>query len=63
MVLGPLMEENLRRALLISRGDWSVFLTRPLSAALMATAAALLVLALLPTLRKKRDEVFVESEG
>ncbi len=32
MVLGPLMEENLRRALLISRGDWSVFLTRPLSA-------------------------------
>src|SRR5712672_1793090 len=62
MVLGPLMEENLRRALLISRGDWSVFLTRPLSAVLMAIAAFLLVLALLPTLRKKRDEVFVESE-
>src|SRR5215216_2877692 len=63
MVLGPLMEENLRRALLISRGDWSVFLTRPLSAVLMAIAAALLVLAVLPTLRKKRDEVFVESEN
>jgi putative tricarboxylic transport membrane protein len=63
MVLGPLMEENLRRALLISRGDWSVFVTRPLSAALMAIAAGLLVLAVLPTLRKKRDEVFVESEG
>jgi putative tricarboxylic transport membrane protein len=63
MVLGPLMEENLRRALLISRGDWSVFLTRPLSAVLMATAAFLLVLALLPSLRKKRDEVFVESES
>src|SRR3989442_9936426 len=62
MVLGPLMEENLRRALLISRGDWTVFLTRPLSAALMAMAAFLLVLALLPSLRKKRDEVFVESE-
>src|SRR6267154_1874315 len=62
LVLGPLMEENLRRALLISRGDWSVFLTRPLSAVLMATAAFLLVLALLPSLRKKRDEVFVESE-
>ncbi len=43
-VLGPLMEENLRRALLISRGDWSVFLTRPFSAVLMAIAAALLVL-------------------
>src|SRR5881394_3159552 len=62
MVLGPLMEENLRRALLISRGDWTVFLTRPLSATLMATAAFLLVLAVLPSLRKKRDEVFVESE-
>src|SRR4029078_8909443 len=63
MVLGRLMEENLRRALLISRGDWSVFLTRPLSAVLMAIAAFLLVLALLPSLRKKRDEVFVESEN
>jgi putative tricarboxylic transport membrane protein len=63
MVLGPLMEENLRRALLISRGDWTVFLTRPLSAGLMATAAFLLVLAVLPSLRRKRDEVFVESES
>src|SRR3984885_5639515 len=63
MVLGPLMEENLRRALLISRGDWSVFVTRPLSAVLMAMAAFLLVLAVLPSLRKKRDEVFVESES
>ena len=63
MVLGPLMEENLRRALLISRGDWSVFLTRPLSATLMAVAAFLLILSLLPALRKKRDEVFVESEN
>ena len=63
MVLGPLMEENLRRALLISRGDWSVFLTRPLSAVLLAIAAGLLVLAVLPALRAKRDEVFVESEG
>src|SRR5882757_8976664 len=63
MVLGPLMEENLRRALLISRGDWTVFVTRPLSAGLMAVAAFLLVLALLPSLRKKRDEVFVESES
>src|ERR1700726_4184223 len=62
MVLGPLMEENLRRALLISRGDWTVFLTRPLSAVLMAMAAFLLVLAVLPSLRRKRDEVFVESE-
>jgi putative tricarboxylic transport membrane protein len=63
MVLGPLMEENLRRALLISRGDATVFFTRPLSASLMAMAAILLILAVLPSLRRKRDEVFVESEG
>ena len=63
MVLGRLMEENLRRAILISRGDWTVFITRPLSAALMAAAAALLVLAVLPTLRKRRNEVFAETEG
>src|SRR5256886_2716887 len=63
MVLGPLMEENLRRALLISRGDWSVFLTRPLSAVLLAIAAFLLTLTLLPMLRAKRDEVFTESEN
>jgi putative tricarboxylic transport membrane protein len=63
MVLGPLMEENLRRAMLISRGDVTVFVTRPLSAALLAVAAILLLLAVLPVLRKKRDEVFVESES
>ena len=63
MVLGPLMEENLRRALLISRGDWSVFATRPLSAVLLAIAAGLLVLTVLPAMRAKRDEVFTESEN
>src|ERR1700716_3076548 len=63
MGLGPLMEENLRRALLISRGDASVFFTRPLSAGLMATGAFLLVLTVLPALRAKRDEVFTESEN
>ena len=57
------MEENLRRALLISRGDVTVFVTRPLSGVLLAVAAFLLVLAVLPSLRKKRDEVFVESEN
>jgi len=59
-VLGPLMEENLRRAMLIARGDATVFLTRPISASLLALAAALLVLAALPMLRKRREEVFVE---
>ena len=59
-VLGPLMEENLRRAMLIARGDATVFLTRPISATLLAIALFLLVLAVLPTLRAKRDEVFTE---
>jgi putative tricarboxylic transport membrane protein len=61
MILGPLMEENLRRAMLIARGDPMVFLTRPISAGLLLIAAGLLVMALLPNIRKKRDEVFVEE--
>ncbi len=59
-VLGRLMEENLRRALIISRGDMMTFIDRPISAGLLAVAALMLVLALLPTIRKGRDEVFVE---
>jgi putative tricarboxylic transport membrane protein len=59
-VLGKLMEENLRRALIISRGEMITFLDRPISAGLLAVAAILLALALLPTIRKGRDEVFVE---
>src|SRR5712671_4003944 len=61
-VLGPLMEENLRRAMLIARGDPMTFLQRPISAGLLAVAALLLVLALLPMIRQKREVVFVESE-
>jgi putative tricarboxylic transport membrane protein len=60
-ILGPMMEENLRRALLLSRGDWSVFLTRGLSASLLAVAALLLVVVLLPAVKKKREETFVED--
>jgi putative tricarboxylic transport membrane protein len=59
-VLGPLMEENLRRAMLIARGDPMVFVTRPISAGLLALALALLVISVLPMIRKQRDEVFVE---
>ena len=60
-ILGPMMEENLRRALLLSRGDWSVFVTRGLSASLLAVAALLLVIVLLPAVKKKREETFVED--
>jgi len=62
LVLGPLMEDNLRRALMIARGDVTVFVTRPLSASLLAVALLLLILAILPSLRRKRDEVFVEPK-
>ena len=60
-ILGPMMEEYLRRALLLSRGDWSVFLTRPLSAGLLAAAALLLVVVLMPSIKAKREEAFVED--
>ena len=62
-VLGPLMEENLRRAMLIARGDPTTFLTRPISGVLLGLAAFLLVIAVLPMIRSKRDEVFVEGEA
>ena len=61
-VLGPLLEEHLRRAMILSRGDPAIFVTRPISAALLALAAAALVIAVLPAVRKKRDEVFVEED-
>ncbi len=60
-ILGPMMEENLRRALLLSRGDWSVFVTRGLSAGLLAAAAVMLVIVLLPAIKRKREEAFVED--
>ncbi|HEY0566932.1 MAG TPA: tripartite tricarboxylate transporter permease [Xanthobacteraceae bacterium] len=59
-VLGPLMEENLRRAMLIARGDPSVFVTRPISGGLLLVAAILLVIAIMPAIRQKREVVFTE---
>jgi TctA family transporter len=60
-ILGPMMEENLRRALLLSRGDWTVFVTRGLSASLLAAAVVLLIIVLLPSVKSKREEAFVED--
>lgn len=60
-VLGPLIEEHLRRAMIISRGDPTVFLTRPISATLLALAVAILVIVLLPSINRKREEIFVED--
>jgi len=61
-ILGPMMEENLRRAMLLSRGDWSVFVTRPLSASLLAVAVLLLIIVLLPSMKSKRENVFKEED-
>jgi len=61
-ILGPMMEENLRRTLLMARGDWSIFLSRPIAATMLALAVALVIAIALPAIRKKREEVFVEEE-
>jgi TctA family transporter len=60
-VLGPMMEENFRRALLLARGDFTVFFTRPLSLGLLVAAAALVVIVALPAVKKTREEAFVEE--
>jgi TctA family transporter len=60
-VLGPLMEENLRRAMRISGGDPMIFLDRPISLGLLIAAALLLLLVALPAIRGKREEVFQEG--
>jgi TctA family transporter len=62
VVLGKLMEEYLRRAMTISRGDWTVFVTRPLSATLLAMAAILLVIVFLPAISRKRQEAFAGDD-
>jgi putative tricarboxylic transport membrane protein len=60
-VLGPLMEENLRRALLISRGDPSVFFTRPISLGFLIATAMFLLIVLVPALRRKKEEAVQED--
>jgi putative tricarboxylic transport membrane protein len=60
-ILGPMMEENLRRALLLSRGDWGTFVTRPLSAGLLVAAALMILVVTLPTIRQKREVAFSED--
>ncbi|MGZ5041438.1 MAG: hypothetical protein ACXWG1_18680, partial [Usitatibacter sp.] len=59
-VLGPMMEENLRRAMLLSRGDPVVFVQRPISLTLLIVSAILLLIMLAPSISKKREEAFQE---
>lgn len=61
-ILGPMMEENLRRAMLLSRGDPTTFFTRPLSLTLLLMAAALLVIVALPAIKAKREEAFKPAD-
>lgn len=60
-ILGPMMEENLRRALLISKGNAMVFFTRPISLAMLVISAIGLVIVLLPAISRKRQEAFQEE--
>jgi len=62
-VLGPLMEENLRRALLISRGDPTVFFTRPISLSFMIASAVILISMIMPSIRAKKTEAYVAGGG
>jgi TctA family transporter len=57
-----MMEENFRRALLLSRGDYTTFVSRPLTASLLAAAVLLVVLVALPPIRKQRATAFVEED-
>ena len=60
-ILGPMLEENMRRALLLSRGDLTVFVTSPLSASFLAMAAVLLIMVLAPAVRSGREKAFQED--
>ena len=60
-ILGPMMEENLRRALLLSRGDPTVFVTRPISAVMLLLAVVLLAVIVAPAVRSQREAAFQEA--
>jgi putative tricarboxylic transport membrane protein len=60
-VLGPMLENNLRKALILSQGELTTFLTRPISAVCLVFAAVLLVFPLLPALRRKREAVALDE--
>ena len=59
-ILGPMLEENFRRAMSLSRGDPMIFVQRPISAAILVLAAALLLMMIFPAFRRTREEAFQE---
>jgi putative tricarboxylic transport membrane protein len=60
-VLGPLLENNLRKSLILSQGSFDLFFTRPISAVCLIVAAALLISPLIPRFRGKRESVAIEE--
>jgi TctA family transporter len=61
LILGPMLEEHLRRSMLYSRGDPTIFLTKPISAALLLIALCMLVIIVVPAVRAKRNKAFREA--
>lgn len=61
-LLGPMLEENFRRAMLLSRGDFSIFVTHPTSAGFLLAALGLLILMIVPAIRKRKDQAVLEGD-
>lgn len=61
-VLGPMFEDHLRRAMLLSRGDPTVFVTRPISATILLLAVVALVIVSMPAAKKRRESMFVDED-
>lgn len=62
VVLGRMMEEAFRQSMIISSGDWSIFVTRPISGGLLLFAFITMVIVLLPNISKRREQIFVEED-
>jgi TctA family transporter len=61
-LLGPMLEVNFRRAMLLSRGDLSIFVTHPISAGFLIAAVALIILMVFPAIRRKKDQAVLEGD-
>jgi TctA family transporter len=61
-LLGPMLEVNFRRAMLLSRGDLDIFITHPISLGFLIAAVALIILMVSPTIRRKKDQAVLEGD-
>jgi putative tricarboxylic transport membrane protein len=61
-LLGPMLEVNFRRAMLLSRGDLDIFVTHPISLGFLIAAVALIILMVFPTIRRKKDQAVLEGD-